>query len=91
MKPTLLMTCSLWITFALFIAIAVMARGYFDGVGLAVFCVAGVIQLSMALRCTRSYLRGEAYPAGWEPEGGIGFKRRERVRARMASRGRSPR
>lgn len=91
MKPTLLMAWSLWITFALFIAIAVMARGYFDGVGLVVFCVAGVIQLSMAVRCTRCYRRGVSFPAGWQPEGGIGFARRERVRARMASRGRSPR
>ena len=82
MKPSLLMAISLWITFALCVAIAVIARGHLDGMGLGLLALAAITDLVMAIRCTRSYRRGEAFPADWQPDGGIGFARRERVRAR---------
>jgi len=90
MKATLLMAISLWITFALVVAIAVMARGSMDGISFGLLVFAGLTDLVMAIRCTRSYRRGEAFPIGWQPEGGAGLARRERVRARIAA-ARNPR
>ena len=92
MKPTLLIAISLWITFALFVAVVVLLRGRMNGDWFVVlsFAFAGLMQLAMAIRCTRAYLRGKPFPAGWQPDGAAGLARRERVRARIAA-GRNPR
>lgn len=92
MRPTLIMACSLWVTFALCIVIGVMVMdvmamgsGYPDPSSLGLLVVAALSLLGGAIQFTRNYRKGIPFPFVKE-------KLRDLRRASVRERGaRSPR
>lgn len=89
MRPTLLMTCLLWITFALCVAVLVMGGTPRNGLETEfVFAaIAALVVLNLAIHFTRCYRSGIAFPfVKGEPLMSPARRRRSRTRPRRSPR-----
>ena len=80
MKPTLMMVCGLWLTVALAVAVAVMAREDIGLPGLLLLTVVAFFLMGLAVRFTRGRRYGMSHPLGKEKKAADLRRKRSRRR-----------